>query len=157
MTVKMNAFVQNYIHIAQYQYHMEVDIYKKIWISLHELLNCLEYIDDYVNLTESNEEKQKEMQNNHFQELKKNLGIFEKYVDENAPFYQKEPYENLVEIGNNFQLLVNILEKHKDKICGKEIDNDIAAGRDICQRIEELKEKLICNVREYLNSLKYIE
>lgn len=156
-SAELDAFLQNFVHINQNQYDMEVDIYKKIWSSLYDLLSCLDYIYDFENITVDNEVMLRELQNRHYQDLHEKLKSFERNVNENAPFYQREAYENLIGIEMQFRRLEKVFDEYKDEISRHERDSFIANNHDICKNIEELKEKLINNVREYLNKLKHIK
>lgn len=153
---KLDAYLQNFMHISQNQYDMEVNIYKKIWSSLYELLDCINYIYDFENVTVENEVVLIELQNEHYQDLREKLKKFKKDVIENAPFYQKEAYENLIGIEEQFQRLEKIFEIYKDKISRTDREGFVAENQDICNKIEELKEELVNNVRTYLNKLKRI-
>lgn len=156
-SAKLDAYLQNSMHIIQNQYNMEVDIYKKIWSSLYELLGCLDYIYDFENVTVENEVMLRELQNRHYQDLKQKLKIFEKDVIENAPFYQKEAYDNLIGIEKQFQNLEEIFGKYRNEISRLERDSFIANNQEICNKVEVLKEELVNNVRTYLNRLKTIQ
>lgn len=153
-SAKFDAYLQNSMHIMQNQYNLEVEIYKKIWSSLYELLGCLGYIYDFENITVENEVMLKELQNEHYEDLKRKLKLFEKDVIENAPFYQKEAYENLIDIKKQFQNLEEIFYKYRNEISRPERDSFITANQEIYNKIEELKEELANNVRTYLNKLK---
>lgn len=155
-SAKLDAYLQNSMHIIQNQYDMEVNIYKKIWTSLYELLSCLDYIYDFENVTVENEVMLRELQNEHYKSLKQKLNAFKKDVIENAPFYQKEAYENLIGIEKQFQKLEGIFGEYRNKISRLDRDRFVADNQEICSKVEELKEELVSNVREYLNKLKSI-
>lgn len=152
-SAKLDAYLQNFMHIVQNQYNMEVDIYRKIWSSLYELLSCLDYIYDFENITVENEVTLRELQNEHYEDLKQKLKLFEKAIIENAPFYQKEAYENLIAIKKQFQKLEGIFDKYRNEISRPDRDRFIANNQVIYNKIEELKDELINNVRTYLSSL----
>lgn len=156
-SAKLDAYLQNSMHIIQNQYNMEVDIYKKIWSSLYELLGCLDYIYDFEKVTVENEVMLRELQNRHYQDLKQKLKAFKKDVIENAPFYQKEAYDNLIEIEKQFQNLEIIFGKYRNEISRLERDKFVADNQEICNKVEVLKEELVNNVRTYLNKLKNIQ
>lgn len=156
-SAKLDAYLQNTVHITKNQYDMEVEIYKKIWSSLYELLSCMNYIYDFENVTVENEKELKTLQNEHYHSLKQKLQTFSKDVIENAPFYQKEAYDNLIGIEEQFRKLEKVFEKYKDKISRTEREDFIANNQEIRRKIEELKEELINTVRTYLNKLKVIQ
>lgn len=156
-SAKLDAYLQNSMHIIQNQYNLEVDIYKRIWSSLYELLGCLDYIYDFENITVENEVMLKELQNEHYEDLKQKLKLFEKDVIENAPFYQKEAYENLIDIKKQFQNLEGIFDRYRNEISRPERDSFVAGNQEIYNKIEELKEELVNNVRTYLNKLKCLQ
>lgn len=156
-TAKLNALLQNSSYITQRQYDLEMEIYKEVWKALFGLMSCKEWIEDLkrLNPQTSNENVLRDQRRNHHKDLTNKLSDYQKIVDANAPFYQKNAYETMKEIASEFQKINNIFVKYGNEIrLANSVDR--AVLDQAWSKIDEKKELLVEMVRNYLQSLKCI-
>lgn len=159
-TAKLNTLLQNTSYITQQQYDLEMEIYKDAWESLFDLMLCKQWTEDLKVLNPqasniSNENELREQRRNRYADFVNKLGAYQKIVDANAPFYQKDAYLTMKEIIAEFQKIESIFAKYKDEIRLAD-QQDIAIMDQTCMEIDRKKELLVEEVRRYLQSLKCI-
>lgn len=157
---KLNALLQNSSYITQYQYDLEMNIYKEVWKALFELISCKEWVEELKilnpkNFNISNENELKEKRKEHCSTLLKKLSDYQRIIDTNAPFYQKDLYETMQGIALEFHKIGHIFLKYQDEIRLADQD-DTMSLEQISLNIERNKELLVEKLRNYLQSLKCI-
>lgn len=157
---KLNALLQNSSYITQYQYDLEMNIYKEVWKALFELISCKEWVEELKilnpkNFNISNENELKEKRKEHCSTLLKKLSDYQRIIDTNAPFYQKDLYETMQGIALEFHKIGDIFLKYQDEIRLADQD-DTMSLEQISLNIERNKELLVEKLRNYLQSLKCI-
>lgn len=157
---KLNALLQNSSYITQYQYDLEMNIYKEVWKALFELISCKEWVEELKilnpkNFNISNENELKEKRKEHCSTLLKKLSDYQRIIDTNAPFYQKDLYETMQGIALEFHKIGDIFLKYQDEIRLADQD-DTMSLKQISLNIERNKELLVEKLRNYLQSLKCI-
>lgn len=120
-TAKLNALLQNSSYITQQQYDLEMAFYKEAWKALFDLMSCKEWIEDLKVLNPqtsniSNENDLRNYRRTHYIFLIDKLNNYQKIVDANAPFYQKNVYVTMKLIASEFQKLGSIFLKYRDGI-----------------------------------------
>lgn len=159
-TAKLNTLLQNTSYITQRQYDLEMEIYKEAWNALFDLMLSKGWARDLVILNSqisniSNENDLRDQRNKCYISLVDKLKIYRKIVDANEPFYQKNAYVTMRNIILEFQRFEKIFLKYRNEIQLADSE-DIASLNQICMKINEEKELLAEEVREYLQSLKCI-
>lgn len=159
-TAKLNTLLQNSSYITQRQYDLEMEIYKEAWKALFDLMICKEWAEDLIILTSQtsnirNENDLIDQRRNRYLDLVNRLSVYQKIVDANAPFYQKDAYVTMKEIALEFQKLEKIFLKYRSEIQLADPE-DITILNQICMQIDREKELLVEEVRGYLQSLKCI-
>lgn len=156
-TAKLNALLQNSSYITQRQYDLEMEIYKEAWKALFDLMSCKEWVEDFkiLNPQISNENVLRVQRRDHHMDLTKRLSDFQKIVDANSPFYQKNAYVTMKEIASEFQKIDNIFFKYSNEIrLADQVDSMVLD--QACSEIDRKKELLVEAVRNYLQSLRCI-
>jgi hypothetical protein len=153
-SAKLNTLLQNSLYITQKQFDLEMEIYRKAWKALIDLIACKDWVKDYYVLNEdsSDENKLKQLREKHYEILKNNLNNYQETIEANAPFYQETAYMTLREIAVEFNEICDIFLKYKGLICmvdQKEQEKLV----EICSKIDKEKNFLVKNVRDYLYSL----
>lgn len=159
-TAKLNVLLQNSSYITQQQYNLEMDIYKEVWKALFDLISCKKWVEMLKVLNPQisnvlNENDLKSQRRNHYLTLSDKLNDYQKIVDENAPFYQKDAYVLMKEIALAFQKIDEIFSKYKDEICLVDQEDCVILDQT-CSIIDRKNELLVEMVRNYLQSLKCI-
>lgn len=153
VSAEFNAMIEQSMQVASKQYDMEIEIYQNIWKTFYELSICKEYVYHFENTTLANRDNYLKMLETYAKDFKMKLENFQKQINSSAPFYQMEAYELLCDIEEQYKELLNILES---SIGLMSEENKINVESKILPQIEELKEKLIKTIRDYLFSLKRI-
>lgn len=155
MSKEYDAMVEHAMQIASKQYDMEVEIYQKIWKTLHELFRCLDYIGDFEHPTVAKPDEYSKLLSLHSSDLKIKLEGFQNQMDSAAPFYQSCIYDLLCKINKEFIDLMNIFEVSVS-LNGMSKENRDKVNSKIVPQICELKEEVTNEIREYLFSLQKV-
>ena len=151
---KLNTLLSQSLHIAQQQYDAEVGIYKELWLLLHEITECLNYIPDFKRGMGESLEAREALLSHHCNDFSTKLIEFRRKVDCSAPFYQEDIFNLLKEIEEHSLTLASIFNRSK----GVEgfSNQDDAEAQKISNQIGLLKTELTSKVRNYLRSLNTI-
>ena len=153
MSAEFNAILQLSTDVATKQYDMEIDIYKNIWSTLHELSLCQKCIYNFQNPTQADPEEYLLLLKNSRSDFKIKLENFQAQIDSAAPFYQGEAYNLLCELDKKYTELFNIIDSSVS-LAGMTSENKERINTQIIPRIEEIKGNLTKIIRDYLFSLK---
>ena len=155
MSDQFKAMVDYSMQVATKQYDMEVKIYKDIWLALHELSLCNDYVYHFQNPTQANPDTYLTMLEDMYKELNTKLVDFQKQIASEAPFYQQEAYDILCSVDNGYMDLLKILKASINR-SGMSDENKTMVNNVIIPNIKALKEELTQKIREYLFSLQKI-
>lgn len=153
MSVEFSALLNHSVEVTKKQYDMEIEIYKNIWNALFDVYNCLSYIDDFVNPSGSDSEEYIRRLVQHYSDFSQKVNILKREIDSTAPFYKESVYNNLCKLKDICFELLDILEKGTN-VCGLSIDNINKINTFIKQEMEQLKDDLIEDIRNYLLALR---
>lgn len=151
---KLNILLSQSLHIAQQQYDAEVSIYKELWILLHEITECLNYIPDFKRGMGESIEAREALLSDHCKDFSTKLDKFRRKVDCSALFYQEDIFNLLKEIEEQSLTLASIFNRS----IGIEgfSDQDDVESQKISNQISLLKTELTSKVRNYLRSLNTV-
>lgn len=155
MSTEFNSLLNHSMQVASKQYDVEVEIYQKIWISLHELSLCQNFVVDFENATRPDLDDYITMLKNHCNDLSAKLNIFREQIDSAAPFYQEEAYNLLYNIEREYSELLIIMSSSIIST-GMSIENQTRVRNELFPTIKTYKDELIKTIREYLLSLKKV-
>lgn len=153
MSEKFKAMVDYSMQVATKQYDMEVKIYKDIWAALHELSVCTDEVYHFQNPTHPDPNEYLKMLQNKCENFSEKLICFERQIDSEAPFYQREAYDILCTMDKEYTKLMRIL---KVSFKGMSDENKEIVNNRIMPGIRLLKEELTIKIREYLFSLQKV-
>lgn len=154
MSGKFKAMVDYSMQVATKQYDMEVKIYKDIWTALHELSLCTDYVYHFQNPTQADPTSYVTMLENMCKEFDEKLSAFQKQIDSEAPFYQKEAYDILSNMEKEYIQLLKILKASTGRL-GMSSEDEVIVNK-IIPKLNTLKEELTKKIREYLFSLQKV-
>lgn len=159
-TAKLNTLLQNSSYITQHQYDLEMKIYREVWKALFELMSCKEWVEELKvvnpqNSNISNENELREQRKEHCSAMLEKLSAYQRIIDTNAPFYQKNLYEAMKGIALEFQKIGDIFLKYQNEIRLTD-QNDSMFLDQVCLNIDRNKEQLVEILRNYLLSLKCV-
>lgn len=155
MSGKFKAMVDYSMQVATKQYDMEVKIYKDIWTALHELSLCTDYVYHFQNPTQADPTSYVTMLEKMCRKFDKKLSEFQKQIDSEAPFYQKEAYDILSNMEKEYIKLLKILKASTGRL-GMSSEDKVIVNNMIIPKLNTLKEELTRKIREYLFSLQKV-
>ncbi|HBW35631.1 hypothetical protein [Desulfosporosinus sp. BICA1-9] len=165
---KVNSLNQKALYITKVQYNKEFGIYQDIWEKLFDcIVATINLYPSFDEVPTDEDEKQKWIDKK-YENYRDKYNLYSRTIDRYAPFYEENFYHSFVEVRKNCSKMGTIFKRYNYDV---KYNMTYAIVRDVSmtekeheevydnipKALEEKRNKLQCNIHEYLKKLQVVQ
>lgn len=151
---EIELLIQQSAYAMTKQYDIEFEIYRNIWNHIHILMKSISAIEIKDSIAVASPEEYRKTLDENNNNLREAISNLFDIMNANAPFYQEDIYNLLLNMDDNCRKVYAVSNKYRDDLDDYTDEDRILLTNTLIPAIHKDKDKLLVYIREYLLSMK---